>query len=176
MDKRINFPQLCKSDFCNYSITFKIFLDYFDQKTAVCISNTNQRNFFSFICPKCLLQNFVDFDVEFYRQAVLSIISSNTFYPEYVNHVAALMTLTGKTCVVLNSVQKFIKMQGWLLLTFFICLHNQLILLIPLLYRCLKNVIDQIHSKNKWLLLSVNLTTRFELVFVFKHFFLEFSF
>ena len=28
--------------------------------------------------------------------------------------------------VLLNSVQIFIEMQGWLLLTFFICLHNQL--------------------------------------------------
>ena len=26
----------------------------------------------------------------------------------------------------IDSVQKFIEMQGWLLLTFFICLHNQL--------------------------------------------------
>ena len=26
----------------------------------------------------------------------------------------------------LHSVQKFIEIQGWLLLTFFICLHNQL--------------------------------------------------
>ena len=26
----------------------------------------------------------------------------------------------------LNSVQKFIEIQGWLLLTFLICLHNQL--------------------------------------------------
>ena len=26
----------------------------------------------------------------------------------------------------LDSVQKFIEVQGWLLLTFFICLHNQL--------------------------------------------------
>ena len=32
----------------------------------------------------------------------------------------------GKTCALLNSVQKFIEMEGWLLLTFFICLHNQL--------------------------------------------------
>ena len=30
----------------------------------------------------------------------------------------------GKT--LLNSVQKFIEIQSWLLLTFFICLHNQL--------------------------------------------------
>ena len=32
----------------------------------------------------------------------------------------------GRTCALLNSVQKFIEMQGWLLLTFFLCLHNQL--------------------------------------------------
>ena len=34
--------------------------------------------------------------------------------------------IQGKTCVLLNSVQKFIEIQGWLLLTFFIYLHNQL--------------------------------------------------
>ena len=32
----------------------------------------------------------------------------------------------GRTCVLLNSVQRFIEIQGWLLLTFFVCLHNQL--------------------------------------------------
>ena len=31
-----------------------------------------------------------------------------------------------KTCALFNSVQKFIEIEGWLLLTFFICLHNQL--------------------------------------------------
>ena len=31
-----------------------------------------------------------------------------------------------RTCALLNSVQKFIEVQGWLLLTFFIGLHNQL--------------------------------------------------
>ena len=33
---------------------------------------------------------------------------------------------TLKTCALLNSVQKFIEMQDWLLLTICICLHNQL--------------------------------------------------
>ena len=32
----------------------------------------------------------------------------------------------GRTCTLLNSVQKFIEIQRWLLLTFSICLHNQL--------------------------------------------------
>ena len=31
-----------------------------------------------------------------------------------------------RICSFLNSVQKFIEIQGWLLLTFFICLHKQL--------------------------------------------------
>ena len=32
----------------------------------------------------------------------------------------------GKTCALLNLVQKFIETPGWLLLTFFIYLHHQL--------------------------------------------------
>ena len=32
----------------------------------------------------------------------------------------------GRTCTLLNSVQKFIEIQGWLLLTFSISLHSQL--------------------------------------------------
>ena len=68
----------------------------------------------------------------------------------------------GGTCALLK---KFIEIQGWLLLTFFICLHNQ-VLLIPLSYRCLKNVIHQIDSKNEWLLLAVTFTAKLELVFV----------
>ena len=32
----------------------------------------------------------------------------------------------GKTCALLNSEEKLIETQGWLLLKFFICLHNQL--------------------------------------------------
>ena len=59
-------------------------------------------------------------------------------------------------------------MQGWLLLTFFICLHNQLSSLIPLSHRCMKNVIYQIDSKNEWLLLSITFTAKLELVFVLK--------
>ena len=38
--------------------------------------------------------------------------------------------------------------------------------LIQLSYRYLKSVIHQIDSKNKWLLLSVTLAAKFELVFV----------
>ena len=37
-----------------------------------------------------------------------------------------LTILTWKNFALLNSVQKFIEIKGWLLLTFFICLHNQL--------------------------------------------------
>ena len=67
MDKRINFHQLCNNDFCNYGINFKISLDYFDQKTGLCVLNTKKRKIYSFICPKCLLKTFFDFDVAFYK-------------------------------------------------------------------------------------------------------------
>ena len=54
----------------------------------------------------------------------------------------------------LDSVQKFIEIQGWLLLTFYVYTIN-LVLLILLSYRCLKNIIHQAGGKNEWLLLSV---------------------
>ena len=57
----------------------------------------------------------------------------------------------------LNSVQEFIEIQAWLLLTFFLCLHIQLISVLHCHkskeYRCLKNGIHQLEI-NKWLLLS----------------------
>ena len=37
-----------------------------------------------------------------------------------------LAILTGKNFVILNSVQEFIEIKVWLLLSFFVCLHNQL--------------------------------------------------
>ena len=57
------------------------------------------------------------------------------------------------------------RMAAWLLLTFFIYLHNQLS------QRCqrvhiLKNVIHQRDRKNEWLLLSASFTTKCMLVFV----------
>ena len=36
-----------------------------------------------------------------------------------VVEILLLTILQGKTCALLNTVQKFIEMQGWLLLTFF---------------------------------------------------------
>ena len=45
-------------------------------------------------------------------------------------------------------------------------MFTQLSLLIPLWYRCLKNVIHQIDSKNEWLLYLVTLSANVELVFV----------
>ena len=63
----------------------------------------------------------------------------------------------------LDSVEIFIEIQGWLLLTFFICLHNQL--------SSFNSIIVQMSEKRnssnrKWLLLSVTFTAKLELVFV----------
>ena len=49
-----------------------------------------------------------------------------SFYMIGTSVIKELTILTGRTCALLNSVHKFIEIQGWLLLTSFICLHNQL--------------------------------------------------
>ena len=62
------------------------------------------------------------------------------------------------------------RMVDWLLLTVFICLHNQLSSIHTIIsyseYSCLKNVIHQIDSKNEWLLLRASFSSKFEFVFV----------
>ena len=35
--------------------------------------------------------------------------------------------LAGENCVLLNSIQEYFEVEVWLLLNFFMCLHNQLI-------------------------------------------------
>ena len=69
-------------------------------------------------------------------------------------------------------------MQGWLLLTFFICLHNQLSSFNSIIVQMSEKRVHQIDSKNEWLLLSVTFTTKFELVFVlpFENTFYSFHF
>ena len=58
-------------------------------------------------------------------------------------------------------------MAAWLLLTIFILSSIHSILLSHIKeYRCLKNVIQQIDSKNEWLLLSASFSAKFRLVFV----------
>ena len=78
---------------------------------------------------------------------------------------ASLMILTWKNLCFTEFSKKFIEIQGWLLLAFFTCLHNQLSSFNSIIYRCLKNVIHQIGSKNEWLLLPVTFTAKLELVF-----------
>ena len=38
-----------------------------------------------------------------------------------------LLSAHKENCVLLNSVQEFIETEAWLFLTFFLCLHNQLV-------------------------------------------------
>ena len=75
-----------------------------------------------------------------------------------------LTILTGKSRVLplFNSVQG---MAGWLLLIFFICLHNQLSSIHSIIayyeHRYLKNAIHQTDGKNEWLHLSAKFTANF---------------
>ena len=68
----------------------------------------------------------------------------------------------------LDSVQKFIEIQGWLLLSFFTCLHNQLSSFNSIIVQMFEkhDSIHQVGSKNGWLLLSVTFTAKLELHFV----------
>ena len=71
-----------------------------------------------------------------------------------------LTILPGKNCVLLNSVQEFIEIEAWLLLTFFIKFY-------ALYCQILKNtkVVLQLDRKT-WLLLSPIFTTKFVFFFV----------
>ena len=55
---------------------------------------------------------------------------------------------------------KFIEIQGWLLLTFFICLHSQLSSFNSIIVQMSEKCVHQIDSKNDWLLLSVTFTAK----------------
>ena len=70
-----------------------------------------------------------------------------------------------KLVILLSSVQKFIEMKGWLLLTFFIWLQNQLSYFYSIIVQ-MSEKCDLWNSKNEWLLLSVTFTAKSELVFV----------
>ena len=61
---------------------------------------------------------------------------------------------------------KFIEIQGWLRLTVFIYLHNQLRSFNSIIVQMSEKRVHQIDSKNEWLPLSVTLTAKLELVFV----------
>ena len=64
----------------------------------------------------------------------------------------------------LDSVQKFIEIQVWLLLTFFICLHNQLSSFNSIIVETSEKR-DSSSRQNEWLLLSVTFTAKLELFF-----------
>ena len=70
-----------------------------------------------------------------------------------------------KTFALLKSVQKLIEKQGWLILTFFLCLHNQLSSFNSIIVQ-MPEKRDSSNSKNEWLPLSVTFTAKLELIFV----------
>ena len=84
------------------------------------------------------------------RTFLLSWHTKNTFKATTKGNLRQRYS-QGKT-VLLNSVQEFIEMQYWLLLTFCICLHNQLSSIHSILHvnkecRCLNKIFHQIDRK-----------------------------
>ena len=64
------------------------------------------------------------------------------------------------------SVQKFIEIKVWLLLTFFTYLHNQLSYFNSIIVQMSEKRNSSVGSKNEWLLLSVTFTANLETVFI----------
>ena len=69
--------------------------------------------------------------IRLYREAShgkRSIDTMMSFGVKYIlrRDIVTLTTVTEKNCVLLNSVQESIEIEARMLLTFFICVHNQL--------------------------------------------------
>ena len=90
------------------------------------------------VCTHDLIFQYFIFSCNFIEKETLAQvlscefyeISKNTFLTEHLWTIVSEWFVTilthGRTYPLLNSLQKFVEIQGWLLLTFFICLHNQL--------------------------------------------------
>ena len=66
----------------------------------------------------------------------------------------------------LDSIQKFIEIEGWLLMTFFVCLQNQLSSFNSTMVQMSEKHDSQVGGKNGWLLFLVTFTAKLELDFV----------
>ena len=97
-------------------------------------------NFFNHLKPR---------RVEFFTQMILI---------PYDTHMEEL--------VLLNSLQKLIETQGWLLLTFLICLYNQLSSFDSIVVQISEKRDSSNRQLNEWLLLSVTFTAKLELILV----------
>ena len=76
---------------------------------------------------------------------------TNNFH-HFINHL--LTILPWKNLHFTSSVQQLIEIQGWLLLTIFICLHNQLSSFNSIIVQMSEKCDSSIDIKNEWLLLS----------------------
>ena len=79
---------------------------------------------------------------------------------------------TGQNCVLLNSVQEFIETEAWMLLTFFLCLQNQLLSIHSTVTYWREKMFEKYDSsdRQKWMVPSFSISARFtaklELFFV----------
>ena len=89
----------------------------------------------------------------------------NIYHPQFCPKCLFNNTEREKLCFTLFST----RMAPWLVLAFFIYLHNQLSSIHAIItfikYRCLKNFHSS-NSENEWLLLFASFTAKFEVLFV----------
>ena len=88
-------------------------------------------------------------------------------------HGAFLVSNTHrKNYILLNSVQEFIEIEAWLLLTFFLCLYNQFISIHSIVTYSRKQIFEKCDSSSRQELMvasfsiSARFSAKFELVLV----------
>ena len=119
--------------------------------------------------PKCFNDLVYYIHQNFYPGFACKYLNDNLFKiskKHYVTILDKLNDLPGKNFCFTEFSTKFMEILGWLLLTFFIYLNDQLSSFNSIIIQMSEKRVHQIESKNEWLLLSVTLTAKFELVFL----------
>ena len=105
-------------------------------------------------------QSSEDYSISFFSALFFFFLIANTSFLHILSQCSASTPCNDTHREQLCFTQFSTRMAGWLFLTFFIYLHNQLSSTHSIItykeYRCLKNVIHQTDSKSKWSLLSAS--------------------
>ena len=129
---------------------------------CMCVWEKNITSFEITVIILCYIRNVSLWFKKDFKSAELL---TETFFPLYFRD-RLNYTHRGKLVLYWNQYKISLKYKVGCLWRFSYIYTINSVLLIPLSYVCLKNVIHEIDSKNDWLLLSVTFTAKFELVFV----------
>ena len=67
---QINLYQICKNRFCSYGINFKVLFNCFNLQTGECILSREEINKYLFVCPRCSLKAYLDYNIAFCNRII----------------------------------------------------------------------------------------------------------